>query len=397
MLRGEIMNTKDDRKYMKMALNLALRGQGKVNPNPLVGAVIVKNKRILAKGYHERYGGLHAERSAIYSAKESLEGATMYVNLEPCCHYGKTPPCTEIIIKSGIKKVFVGSRDPNPKVAGKGCKILRENGIEVIEDFMKLECDNINKVFLKYIREKKPYVIMKYAMTMDGKIATYSEKSRWITGEESRARVHLDRHRYSAIMVGVNTVIKDDPMLNARIEEIKNIVDISEFENYGIIKSEDSYKLSQPIRIICDTSLRTPLDSKILKTAKEYKTIIVTCSDDIFKIKKFEEKGCHLITQKSSNKINLEKLMETLGRMKIDSIILEGGASLNWSAMNEGIVDMVQSYISGKIFGGLGAQTAISGKGIEDPNDSFNLNIKSISRYGEDILVESEVLNCLQE
>lgn len=391
------MQIKSDREYMRIALELALRGQGKVNPNPLVGAVIVKNDKILGSGYHERYGGNHAERNAINSAKESLEGACMYVNLEPCCHYGKTPPCTELIIKSGIKKVFVGSRDPNPKVAGRGCRILRENGIEVIENFMQPECDSINRVFFKYIREKRPYIVMKYAMTMDGKIATYSGKSKWITGNKARARVHLDRHRYSAIMVGVNTVIKDNPLLNARIEEIKNIVDISEFENYGIIKSENSYKASQPIRIICDTNLRTPLDSKILKTAKEYKTIIATCSEDISKIKEFEKMGCHLIIQKNSSKINLKKLVETLGKMNIDSIILEGGARLNWSAIDEGIVDTVQSYISGKIFGGLSAKTAISGVGVEEPNNSFRLNIKNINRYDEDILVESEVVACSRE
>ncbi len=394
---GVKMESKIDEVYMKRALELALRGRGRVSPNPLVGAVIVKDGEIVGEGYHQEYGGLHAERNAIASSKVNLEGATMYVSLEPCCHYGKTPPCTEKIIESGIKKVVVGSRDPNPKVYGKGCKILRENGIDVVEDFMREECDSINKVFFKYIKNKEPYILMKYAMTLDGKIATYSGKSKWITGEKSRARVHLDRHIYSAIMVGVNTIIADDPMLNSRLEEIKNLILESDFEKYGIVKNGDFYETKKVTRIICDTNLRTPLNSKVVETAKEYKTIIATASKNFLKIKKYLDKGCQVIVQENTNKIKLKELIKTLGEMNIDSIIIEGGASLNWSAFEEGIVDDLQSYIAGKIFGGENAKSPISGLGVESPNKAFNLNLKSISQYDGDILIESEVIPCLQE
>lgn len=192
---------------MKRAIELAKLGVGWVNPNPLVGAVIVKNDEIIGEGYHEKYGELHAERNALKNCVKSAEGATMYVTLEPCCHHGKTPPCTDAIIKSKIKKIIVGSNDPNQLVSGKSFQILRNKGIEVVEEFMKEECDSINKVFFHYITKKTPYVVLKYAMTLDGKIATKVGKSKWITGEKSRKNVHFDRHRFSGIMVGVNTVI----------------------------------------------------------------------------------------------------------------------------------------------------------------------------------------------
>ena len=393
----EVEKMENHEKYMQLAIDLALKGQGRVAPNPLVGAVIVKDGKIISQAYHEKYGQLHAERKAIMLAKESLKGSTMYVNLEPCCHYGKTPPCTDIIIESGIERVFVGSRDPNPQVAGKGCQILREHGIEVIESFMQKECDSINKIFFKYIKEKMPYLVMKYAMTMDGKIASHTGKSKWITANQARGRVHLDRHRYFAIMIGVNTAIEDDPMLNARIEEIKNIIPEEELENYGIIKDREGYQVSQPVRIVCDTNLRMSLDSKLVKSAKEYKTIIATCSEDFSKIKSFEEKSCQIIRQEKAEKIDLKSLLISLGQMGIDSILLEGGASLNWSALEAGLVDQVDSYIGRKLFGGANAKTPISGRGVDSPDKSYKLNIKKVNYYGGDIMIESEVVNCLQE
>ncbi|MGX8714846.1 MAG: bifunctional diaminohydroxyphosphoribosylaminopyrimidine deaminase/5-amino-6-(5-phosphoribosylamino)uracil reductase RibD, partial [Lachnospiraceae bacterium] len=196
-------------RYMKIAIGLALRGAGKVNPNPLVGAVIVKNGQVIGSGYHTAYGRLHAEREAFRSLKNpaDAEGADLYVTLEPCCHQGKQPPCTDAIIRHKISRVFVGSADPNPLVAGKGNQILRSHGIEVFEDCLREECDRINEIFLHYIRKKKPYVMMKYAMTLDGKIATVSGKSRWITGPAARKKVHEDRNRLAAIMVGIGTVL----------------------------------------------------------------------------------------------------------------------------------------------------------------------------------------------
>lgn len=226
--------------YMRYAIELAKRATGFTNPNPLVGAVIVKEDRIIGKGYHEKCGQLHAERNAFASLKASAEGATLYVTLEPCCHYGKTPPCTEAIVEHKITRVVIGSRDPNPLVAGKGVRFLREHGIEVIEDYLREECDRINPVFFHYITTKMPYVVLKYAMTADGKIATVTGDSKWITNDASRMKVQHMRHRYMGIMAGIGTVLADDPMLNVRVEGLKS-----------------------PIRIICDSNLRIPLDSQI--------------------------------------------------------------------------------------------------------------------------------------
>ena len=361
--------------YMKLALDLAKKGCGYVNPNPMVGAVIVKNDEIIGVGYHEKYGELHAERNAIANCISSPKDATIYVTLEPCCHYGKTPPCTDAIIESGIKKVVIGSSDPNPLVSGKGVEILRSNNIEVVENVLKDECDKLNEVFFYYMKTKIPYVVMKYAMTMDGKIATYTGKSKWITGEEARLNVHKDRHKYSGIMVGVETVLTDDPMLNCSIQDGKN-----------------------PTRIICDTNLRTPLDSNIVSSSKNIPTIIATCCDNEDKQKQYIEKGCKVIKiSKKDNHLDLNKLMICLGEEKIDSILLEGGGTLNWSALNNNIVNNVQTYISPKLFGGINSKSPVAGIGVENPKQAFYLNNMAIKQIGEDILIESEVKrNCLQ-
>lgn len=361
----------NDNKYMKLALSLALKGTGYVNPNPLVGAVIVKNGEIIGKGWHEKYGELHAERNALKSCTGSPKDACIYVTLEPCCHFGKTPPCTQAIIESGIKRVVIGSPDPNPLVAGKGVQLLRKNGIEVTENIMTDECNAINQVFFHYIKTKTPYVVMKYAMTADGKIATCTGKSKWITGEESLKNTHKDRHKYSAIMVGVNTVITDNPMLTCRIENGRN-----------------------PVRIICDTSLRTPLESNIVTTAKETPTIIATCCTHREKQQPYIKKQCKIITvDKKDGCINLNTLMKKLGEENIDSILLEGGSTLNWSALNSGIVNKIQTYIAPKIFGGSNAKSPVGGIGIDMPNEAFMLTNSTITKIGDDFLIESDVIN----
>ena len=315
------MNDKD---YMLRAIELAKKGEGFTNPNPLVGAVIVKDNRIIGEGYHERYAELHAERNAIASLKESAEGATIYVTLEPCCHYGKTPPCTEAIIENKIAKVVIGSRDPNPKVAGKGAKILREAGIEVVEDFMRDECDKLNDIFFHYITTKTPYVVMKYAMTLDGKIATKTGASKWVTGEGSRALVQKMRHRYAGIMVGIGTVLADDPMLNTRVEG-----------------------LTSPTRIVVDTNLRIPLDCQIAQTANDYSTIVAYNSRDEAKIKQLTDLGVKLIKcPLKDEKIDLNFLMEKIGEEGIDSILLEGGGTVNESALKAGIVKKIFVFVA---------------------------------------------------
>ena len=366
-----------DREYMLRAIELAKRGIGAVNPNPLVGAVIVRDNTILAEGWHEQYGGLHAERNAIkqfYEKKTdgTLQGAILYVTLEPCCHYGKTPPCTEAIIENGFQKVVIGSDDPNPLVAGKGIQMLRNAGIEVVTQMMQAECNKLNDVFFHYIQSKTPYVVMKYAMTMDGKIATHTGKSKWITGEKARQNVHKDRNCFMAIMTGVGTVIADDPMLNCRLPEGGR----------------------NPIRIICDTNLRTPIESQIVLTAKEIPTIIATACTDYEKQKQYLDRNCEIIELPillPEKTIDLKALMIALGERKIDSVFLEGGSSLNFSALKSGIVNKVQAYIAPKMFGGAEAKTPIGGIGFGEVEEGIKLKNIQISLFDNDILVEGEL------
>lgn len=359
-----------NQKYMELAIELAKKGSGLVSPNPMVGAVIVKNNEIVSQGFHRKYGELHAERDALKSCNYRAPEADLYVTLEPCCHHGKQPPCTDAIIASGIKRVIIGSSDPNPLVAGKGVSILRNAGIEVIENYMKDECDELNKDFFHFIKTGMPYVIMKYAMTLDGKIATYSGESKWITGEEARKNVHEDRRRYSAIMVGIGTVLKDNPMLTCRTDEAIN-----------------------PVRVICDTNLRIPMDSNIVKTSKDIATIIATSSDDTRKISSLEASGCTILKlPKADEHIDLKSLMKQLGEMKISSLILEGGGRLNWSAIDAGIVCKVQAYIAPKLFGGISSPSPIGGQGIKLPADTMKLTTPIIRTFGNDIMVECEVI-----
>ncbi len=365
-----------DKEYMKKALLLAKNGQGFVSPNPLVGAVVVKNGKIIGQGYHQKYGDLHAERKALESCIQSPQDATMYVTLEPCCHFGKTPPCCDAIINSGIKKVVVATLDPNPLTSGKGIKALKTAGIEVMVGKLERDSQAMNEVFFHYIKTKTPFVVMKYAMTADGKIATATGKSKWITGEKARENVHKDRSRYSAIMVGVQTVIADNPMLTSRIENAKN-----------------------PVRIICDTSLRTPINSQIIKTSNNIKTIIATSSTNNELKEKFKNQGCKIIEipQKNSH-IDLQVLMQKLGQMQIDSILLEGGSTLNFSALNSEIVNKVQAYVSPKIFGGECAKTPVGGVGFLSPDKCIKLVDKTVEIFDDDILIQGQVsYECLQE
>lgn len=379
-----------DRKYMELALELALKGCGKVDPNPLVGAVIVKDGKIIGRGYHTEYGKLHAEREALASCSSSPEGAVMYVTLEPCCHHGKQPPCTDAVIDAGISRVVIGSADPNPLVAGKGVEILKAHGIEVVEGFMREECDAINPAFFRFIKTGMPYVVMKYAMTMDGKIATRTGASKWITSEAARKRVHEDRNRYMAIMAGIGTVLKDDPLLTCRIPGDRD-----------------------PVRVICDTHLRIPVDSQIVQTAKKYRTLIATAqtgggessADRCGECKYIEDKcsaltakGCEILYIPVKNgHIDLEQLMKKLGEQKISSVLLEGGGTLNWSALGAGVVDRLQVYIAPKIFGGKDAPSPVGGAGVGMPAEAFLTEKPKVTFIGEDILIESEVKRCSRE
>ncbi len=363
----------EEKKYMQRALELAKHGEGFVNPNPMVGAVIVKDGVIIGEGYHEHYGGLHAERNALKDCRErgnDPAGATMYVTLEPCCHYGKTPPCTEAIIENKIAKVVVGTLDINPIVAGKGASILREHGIKVEVGVLEKECRNLNRVFNKYMVTGLPYVVMKYAMTADGKIATTTGEAKWITGNEARENVHRLRNRLSAIMVGVSTVIMDDPMLDCRLEE-PNV---------------------DPVRIVCDSHLRTPLESKIVQTAGSIETIIATASDEDDKVAEYEKRGCQVIkVAKTKQGIDLKALMSELGNRGIDSVLLEGGGTVNYSALENKIVDEIHIHMAPKIFGG-SSKSPVEGIGISDINDAIRLKPINTTWAGEDLIIENEVI-----
>lgn len=361
--------------YMNLAIEEAKKGEGFTNPNPMVGAVIVKDGRIISRDYHHRCGEYHAERNAILNCKEDMTGAELYVTLEPCCHYGKTPPCTEIIIESGIRKVYIGSMDPNPLVAGKGAEILKQHGIEVETGICEEECLSLNKVFFHYIRYQTPYVVMKYAMTADGKIATRTGASKWITGETARERVHKSRHKYMGIMVGVGTVLADNPSLTCRLEG-----------------------LNSPVRIVCDTHLRTPLTSELVSTAKDVPVILATAVTDEEAIRPFTDRGCQVLQIPLKNEhIDLQILMKKLGEMGIDSILLEGGAELNYSALKSGIVHALDMYIAPKLFGGIDAKTPVAGEGVELPDGAFSLCRPKIQQIREDILIAWEVEACLRE
>lgn len=353
--------------YMHKALQLAKKGMGHTSPNPMVGCVVVKNGIIAAEGYHEKYGEYHAERNALLSCKEDLQGAELYVTLEPCCHHGKTPPCTDIIIERGIKKVYVGSMDSNPLVGGKGVKILEEAGIEVECGILKEECEKLNEVFLYYIEKKMPFVVMKYAMTLDGKIAAYTGDSKWVTGTEARNHVQLLRKKYSGILVGIGTVLEDDPMLNCRIEEGVN-----------------------PIRIICDSklSMADHMECNIVKTAKNIKTIAAYVQAEEEKKRKLKNAGVILVQAGSKERIDLKLLLKKLGQMGIDSILVEGGGEIHGSFLEEGLVNKVYAYIAPKLIGGSTAATPIGGRGIEKMQEAEKLKNVTVEQLGEDILIK---------
>lgn len=362
-----------DIKFMKRALQLAKKGEGFVNPNPMVGSVIVIDDEVVAEGWHEVYGGNHAEINALANAPKDLSKATMYVTLEPCSHYGKTPPCVDRIIESGIKKVVISMEDPNPLVSGNGIRLLRKAGIEVIENVLKEESQSLNEVFIKYISTKIPFVLMKTAMTLDGKIASKTGDSKWITSEESRKYVHSLRHKFKGIMVGIGTVIQDDPMLNIRHLE-------GDYVN--------------PIRIVVDTNGRIPLNSKIIKSAKEIPVILAVSEGiEVDKEKSLKIHGVEIIkVPLLDNRLNLKYLLIELGKLGIDSILLEGGGNLNWGMLSENLVDKIEAFVGSKIIGGSESKTSVEGEGYLLMSQGINLEFLSNELLGKDILIKAKIL-----
>jgi len=360
---------KEDINFMRRALELSWQGAGFVNPNPLVGAMIVKDGKVIGEGFHEYFGGPHAEVNAIRNAGGSVEDATMYVTMEPCSHTGKTPPCTEAIIASGIRKVVAGIQDPNPLVSGEGFMMLQKAGIEVNTGILKDDIEKLNEIFLHYIRTKTPFCTIKTAMTLDGKTAAVSGDSKWITCAESRGYVHELRHRYSSILTGVDTIIADDPELTDR---------------------SAGKKQSNPVRIIADTSARIPLHSRVL-TDKQAPTILATtqkANPDI--LKQIEKLGIRIIIcPLADNRVDLIYLMRELGGMGIDSVLVESGGELNYSLITGKLVRKMVTFISPKIIGGKTAGTPVRGKGFDLMSQAIDLEISSFGKMGEDIMIET--------
>jgi len=363
-LLGEIM----DIKYMKRAIVLAKKGKGYTNPNPMVGAVIVKDDVIIGEGYHEKYGKAHAEVNAFNNCTIDPKGATMYVTLEPCAHHGNTPPCAEKIVEKKIKKVVVGLVDPNPLVNHKGIEILEKAGIKVVTGILSEEIKEMNEIFYHFIQKKTPFVIMKTAMSLDGKIATKTGDSKWISNEKARYFGHELRHEVSGILVGINTVLTDNPQLTTRLKDKKG---------------------KDPHRIILDSTLRIPLNSKILSLASDAKTIIATTEKaSKEKIARLESLGVQVIsTESKNNQVDLEALMKILGSYNIDSLLIEGGGTVNYSFLRNNLVHKIYTFIAPMIIGGNEAKTPVSGEGISFISEAIYLKSFETKHVDNNLLI----------
>ena len=366
------MRNYENEKYMQKALALAARAQGRTSPNPMVGAVVVKDNQVVGEGYHRKAGTPHAEVHALQAAGEAARGATLYVNLEPCSHYGRTPPCADAIVRAGVKKVVVAGLDPNPRVSGRGLKVLQDAGIETLTGVLEQEAQKLNLAFFKYIQTRTPLVSLKVAMTLDGKIATSTGDSRWISGAGSRKYVHKLRNVYDAIMVGIGTVLKDDPMLNTRLED-ENIRD--------------------PIRVIIDNNLDLPRSSNIVKTARQQKTIVFCDQQaDDARQEFLEEAGLTVIQLATDEeKLPLEEVLQVLGEMEIMTLLVEGGGEINGYLIEKHLIDKVYWFIAPKIVGGRAAPTPVGGSGIPQLKDALPLKSMEIQRFDKDILIVAEV------
>ncbi len=358
---------------MRLCLGLARRGEGQTSPNPLVGAVITRAGQIVGKGYHRRAGEPHAEIEAIMDAGKTTPGAEMWINLEPCDHRGRTGPCTEAMINSGIKRVKVGMEDPNPRVKGKGIAKLRKNGIKVEVGLLEDECRRLNESYIKFIKTKTPWVILKVAASLDGKTATRSGESRWISGMEALNYVHRLRSKVDAILVGVNTIIKDNPRLTTRLPGRKS---------------------RDPIRILADSKLRIPLTSRVLKLKSEAITIVATTDRaSPGKRRSLEQIGVKVLTidQDDKGRVDLSSLMKKLGALNITSLLIEGGSTISASALSSGIVDKMICFYAPKIIGGKQSPGIVGGKGVETLKQAVGLEDIRVKRLGEDILIEGYI------
>ena len=353
----------NDEIFMREALRIAKNAEGRTSPNPLVGAVVVRDGRIIAEGWHRQAGTPHAEVHALNMAGELAKNSTLYVTLEPCSHFGRTPPCANKIVESGIKKVVVAMKDPNPKVAGRGLEILKSAGIEVEVGILEDDAKKLNEVFLKWITKKMPFVTAKFACSLDGKIATSTGESQWISCAESRKFTHHLRDINDAIMVGSGTVSADNPTLTARIEGGKN-----------------------PARIVIDSLAKTPLDFNVVCDKKAETIFAVTENAPSEKISALKNAGVEIIFA-GTEKVDLKILLEKLAEREITSVLVEGGGTLHFSLLELGLVDKVFAFIAPKIIGGQNSKTAVEGKGFEKLSDAVNLKNLTAEKIGDDILI----------
>ena len=357
-----------DEIFMREALRIAHNAEGRTSPNPLVGAVVVRDGKIIAEGWHRQAGTPHAEIHALNMAGNLAKGSTLYVTLEPCSHFGRTPPCAQAIVNAGIKKVVAAMSDPNPKVAGRGFEILRAAGVEVEVGLLEDEARKLNEVFIKWVTKNLPFITLKFACSLDGKIATSTGESQWISCEASRKFTHHLRDINDAILVGVGTILKDNPSLTTRLVEGKN-----------------------PVRVIVDSNARTPLDSKVV-TDKSARTIIATTSNaPPEKISALKNLGVEIIFAGDGERVDLKILMRTLAEREITSVLVEGGGTIHFSMLKENLVDKIFAFVAPKIIGGKNSLTAVEGVGFEKLSDAVNLKNFTAEKLGEDILISGYV------
>ena len=355
-----------DEQMMARAISLARNGLGRTSPNPLVGAVIVRDGRIVAEGWHRKAGTPHAEIHALNMAGELARGATVYVSLEPCAHYGRTGPCARALVEAGVSRVVVAMTDPNPKVAGKGIAILQEAGIEVTTGVLEQEARQLNEVFLKWMTTGLPFVALKTAMTLDGKIATAAGQSQWITNEASRYETHRLRDIYDGILVGINTALADNPSLTTRLKE---------------------YSGRNPVRIVVDSRARLPLTAKLVTDGAARTIVAVTEQAPAERVEALRSAGVEIIVAGSSNHVDMQSLMEQLGAMKISSVLVEGGGSVNFSLLQAGLVDRVYAFIAPKLVGGRDALTPVEGEGFQELDRAVELENIQVRQLGSDVLL----------
>jgi diaminohydroxyphosphoribosylaminopyrimidine deaminase/5-amino-6-(5-phosphoribosylamino)uracil reductase len=357
---------KEDDQWMKRVLRLAEKGRGRTSPNPMVGAILVKEDKVVGKGFHAKAGEAHAEIIALQRAREDARGAVLYVNLEPCTHYGKTPPCAPRVIETGVRRVVIGMEDPNPLVRGKGIETLKRAGLDVRVGILERECRRLNEAFCKYILEKEPFVILKVAATLDGKIATRDGDSKWISGEASRRFVHQLRDQVDGVLVGIGTILKDDPLLTTRIKRGRD-----------------------PYRIVLDSRLEIPEKARVIGEFPEKVIIVVTELVPEDQIERLGKRGVRILTVDSKEgKIDLKSCLSRLAKIGIMSLLVEGGTQVNGSFLDEGLIDKLLLFLSPKLIGDHRAPGIFGGRGVSSLQEAIPLKEMKAKRIGEDILLE---------